>query len=79
MKSEIEKAIRKALNRHLVQHVQVLSDTRCRIDILTEEATNEILGLVAPSHIKNSFCICPTCKSIEIETSFCNDKWHGKP
>lgn len=34
--------IRKAIIRHLVQHVQVPGDTRDRIDILCEEAENNI-------------------------------------
>ncbi len=43
MKEEIEKAIRKAINRHLVTHIQTPGDTRCRIDILVEEAAVDIL------------------------------------
>lgn len=46
MQKLIENAIRKSLNRHLVQHVNVLPDKRCRVDIMVEEATNEILKLV---------------------------------
>lgn len=46
MQKLLENAIRKSLNRHLVQHVNVLPDKRCRVDIMVEEATNEILKLV---------------------------------
>lgn len=56
MKPEIEKAIRKAITRHLVVHVQTLGDTRDRIDILVEEAASEILKLVQPDI--NSVCEC---------------------
>lgn len=45
MKAEIEKIIRKAITRHLVQHVQMPNDTRDRIDILLDEASTEILNL----------------------------------
>lgn len=41
-KEHIEKAIRKAVIRHLVQHVQVPGDDRDRIDILVDEAALEI-------------------------------------
>lgn len=39
---EIEVLIKKAITRHLVRHVQVPGDNRCRIDILAEEAAKEI-------------------------------------
>jgi len=44
MKKIIEAEIRKAITRHLVIHVQVpKEDGRDRIDILVEEAADEIL------------------------------------
>ena len=43
---EIQNEIRKAINRHLVMHVQVAGDDRRdRIEILTEEAAIEIIKL----------------------------------
>lgn len=48
MKREIEKHIKLAITRHLVQHVQVpKEDARDRIDILADEAATAILKLVA--------------------------------
>jgi hypothetical protein len=47
MKERIENEIRKAVNRHLIKHVPVLPDKRCRVEIMIEEATKEILKLVA--------------------------------
>jgi len=47
MKEQIEQEIRKAITRHLVKHVQVLPDTRDRIDILLDEASTEILKLIS--------------------------------
>ncbi len=47
MKQEIENEIRKAINRHLVVHVQVSKeDKRDRIDILVDEAATKILKLL---------------------------------
>jgi hypothetical protein len=47
MKEEIEKEIRKAINRHLVLHVPTKEgDTRCRITILVEEASAEIIKII---------------------------------
>ena len=43
MKEQIEIEIRRAINRHLVQHVQMNGDTRDRIDILVDEASVEII------------------------------------
>ncbi len=45
MKDKIEKEIRKAINRHLVIHVKLVDDTRDRIDILVDEASNEIIKI----------------------------------
>lgn len=56
MKTEIEKAIRKAINRHLVTHVQTPNDTRDRIDILVNEAATEILKLVVQPDVIKSVC-----------------------
>lgn len=39
----IKKEIHTAINRHLVLHVPVPGDTRCRLQILAEEAANNIL------------------------------------
>lgn len=44
MKERISAEIRKAITRHLVSHVQT-KDDRDRIDILCDEASNEILIL----------------------------------
>ncbi len=44
-KKQIELEIRKAINRHLVNHVDVpKGDNRCRIDILCEEAATNIIN-----------------------------------
>ncbi len=39
----IQSIIRKAITDHLVNHVNVGNDKRCRIDILCEQAEQEIL------------------------------------
>lgn len=52
MKDQIEKEIRKAITRHLVQHVQLVNDDRCRITILVEEASTAILKLIETSKIQ---------------------------
>ena len=39
----IQSIIRKAITDHLVNHVNVVDDKRCRIDILCEQAEQEIL------------------------------------
>lgn len=46
MKTKIEIEIRRAINRHLVQHVQVINDTRDRIDILVDEASEQIMKII---------------------------------
>ena len=50
-KEQIEKAIKQALNRHLVQHVQT-KDERCRVDIMADEAATEILALSQPKEVE---------------------------
>lgn len=48
--SKIQSVIRTAINRHLVQHVNVdKNDTRCRVDLLIEEAADEIMKKCAGS------------------------------
>lgn len=54
MQLEIEKIIRKAINRHLVVHVQTPNDTRDRIDILLDEATTEILKLIEDERLRET-------------------------
>lgn len=39
----IQSIIRKAITDHLVNHVNVGNDKRCRIDILCEQAEKEIM------------------------------------
>lgn len=39
----IQQIIRKAITDHLVNHVNVGDDKRCRIDILCEQAEREIM------------------------------------
>ncbi len=56
MKQQIEQEIRKAITRHLVQHVQVpKEENRDRIDILVEEAAiailNEMMGNRSPKKV----------------------------
>ena len=46
MKTQIEIEIRRAITRHLVQHVQTNGDTRDRIDILVDEASVEIIKII---------------------------------
>lgn len=39
---------------------------------------SKVKNLSSNTVLSNSVCACPTCKSVDIETSFCNDEWHGK-
>jgi|GEM_PF-2280752 len=42
---EIKKAIRVSIIRHLVKHVPIANDKRCRVDIMIDELTNEIIKI----------------------------------
>lgn len=79
MKQEIEKEIRKAINRHLVVHVQVpKEDRRDRIDILVDEAATEILKLVAKPVLADSMPL-HTCKYCGVMTNQSDDECYKKP
>jgi len=65
MKTKIEKEIRKAINRHLVTHVQTPNDTRDRIDILVDEAATEILKLVVQPDVSGQFSLALVKKAFE--------------
>lgn len=72
MNPKIQYSIRKAINRHLVQHVSTNSDTRDRIDILVEEAATEIEALYAGVVISNptkEFADSLTTLNTELMTS----------
>lgn len=47
MEKEIELAIRKAYNKYMVRHVPIKDDTRCRTEIMFEEAASEIMKIYA--------------------------------
>jgi len=79
MKDKIEKEIRKAINRHLVVHVQVpKEDNRDRIDILVDEAATEILKLVANPVLADSLPL-HTCKYCGIETTKPDEECYKAP
>lgn len=42
----IDSEVKKAINRHLVLHVPVPGDTRCRLTILAEEVANVVKSFV---------------------------------
>lgn len=67
MKKQIESIIKKAISEHLIQHKHV-NDARCRIDILADEASNEIIA---------TFMIRPRPVTDE-ERSFVNKKLNPK-
>lgn len=46
MEKQIESAIRAAYNKYLVRHVPIKNDTRCRTEIMFEEAASEIMKLI---------------------------------
>jgi hypothetical protein len=51
----IQSIIRKAITDHLVNHVNVGDDKRCRIDILCEQAENEIMkGMQVVIHMDST-------------------------
>lgn len=79
MKQEIEKEIRKAINRHLVVHVQVpKEDGRDRIDILVDEAATEILKLIAKLVLADSISL-HTCKYCGVETTQPDEECYKAP
>jgi len=43
MKAEIERIIKVQINKHLVIHEPIKNDSRCRLQIIADEASNEIL------------------------------------
>ena len=45
---KIDAIIKKEINDHLVRHVPVLPDKRCRIDILCERAAQSIVKIFTP-------------------------------
>lgn len=46
MEKEIELAIRRAYNKYLVRHVPIKDDTRCRTEIMFEEAARDIMKII---------------------------------
>jgi hypothetical protein len=61
----IQSIIRKAITDHLVNHVNVGDDKRCRIDILCEQAEREILEAM-PTMVLNLFNECAESYDIQI-------------
>lgn len=47
----IQQIIRKAITDHLVNHVNVGDDKRCRIDILCEQAEREIMKEIQTKYL----------------------------
>lgn len=53
MEQKIAKIIKETINKYLVTHTPILGDTRCRLDVLAEEAAREILNEVSVAASRN--------------------------
>lgn len=67
MNNPIQSIIRKAITDHLVNHVNVGDDKRCRIDILCEQAEQEIMNeLPYTNGLLNLFNECAASYGVSI-------------